>query len=239
MTEPLTLWHLAWPFTTLSFLLYWTWKAAWGLLRPFLSRHPVLVSWEFCGFLNYPRILRCLWLPSFLKGTLSWLSPRHLWSMDVSAVTFYSWWLWIILFHTIILSDTIKPLPQVGSELGETRGRHVSVLRKLPDRSEQANTVICGSTLLCSLWNRSPGPQTRNAGHVWSLLWAREVVGRASKNGTQLSYFQVAFFWFSIRMVAAKLCLLESWQLILTVSAFFFFFFPGNGESLELSTPRF
>ena len=76
MTEPLTLWHLAWPFTTLSFLLYWTWKAAWGLLRPFLSRHPVLVSWEFCGFLNYPRILRCLWLPSFLKGTLLLTFPQ-------------------------------------------------------------------------------------------------------------------------------------------------------------------
>ena len=118
----------------------------------------------------------------------------------------------------------------MGSELGETSGRHVSVLRKLPDRSRQANTVVCGGTLLCSLRNQSPGPQTRNAGHVWNLLWAREVVGRASKNGTKLSYFQVAFFWFSIPMVAAKLCLLESWQLIFTVSAFFFFFSWKWGE---------
>lgn len=169
-----------------------------------------------------------LWLPSFLKE-LSWLSPRHLWSIGCLSCYLYSWWLQILLFHTIILSNAIKPLPQVGSELGETSGRHVSVLRKLPDRSGQANTVICGGALLCSLWNQSPGLNPGMQAMCGAVCEPGRWVARASKNGTKLFCFpSCLLFLIQHSHGCCKTLFLESWQFILTISAFIFFLEVGR-----------
>ena len=163
----------------------------------------------------------------------------------VSAVIFYSWWLWVLLFHTIILSNAIKPLPQVGSELGGNKWK------ACVSPEVAARQIRTGKH--SHLWRHSallpPKPEPRAADQEYRLhveplceparWWAGQ--GKMAQNFPPIS--KLPSSWFSIHMVAVKLCFLESWQSILTVSACFFCccccFFPGGGESLEPSTPPF
>ena len=151
----------------------------------------------------------------------------------VSAVIFYSWWLWVLLFHTIILSDAIKPLPQVGSELGGNKWKACvspEVAARQIRTGKHSHLALCSAPSKTRAQGRRPGIQTT----CGASLWASEVVGRARKNGTKLpSYFQIAFFLIQhshgcCKTLFSGIMTVDSYSFCLFFLLFFFSW--GQGE---------
>ena len=108
------------------------------------------------------------------------------------------------------------------------------------DRQTQSSVeALCSAPSKTRAQGRRPVIQTM----CGASLWAREVVGRARKNGTKLpSYFQIAFFLIQ----HSHGCCKTLFSGIMTVDSYsfclfflLFFFFPEGRESLEPSTPPF